>query len=67
MMDMAQKRKRMTNEIEIAKLEQVIYDPETGELYLKMKVVDPTMKQLILKNSWENNIDAKLVVEKKGE
>jgi hypothetical protein len=60
-------RRKMLNEIEIAKLEQVIYDSKTGELYLKMKVIDPAMKQLILKNSWENNIDAKLVVEKKGE
>lgn len=53
------------NNIEIAKLEQVIYDSETGELYLKMKVVDPATKQMILKNSWENNLKAKLVIEEK--
>jgi len=55
----------MAIEIEIAKLCQVIYDPDTGDLYLKMKVVDPAMKQIILRNSWENNIDAKLVIEEK--
>ena len=55
----------MAIEIKIAELHQVIYDPETGDLYLKMKVVDPAMKQIILRNSWENNIDAKLVIEEK--
>lgn len=55
----------LAHEIEIAELHQVIYDPETGDLYLKMKIIDPAMKQLILRNSWENNISAKLVIEKK--
>lgn len=55
----------MTVEIEIARLHQVIYDSETGDLYLKMKVVDPATKQLILRNSWENNLEARLVIEEK--
>jgi hypothetical protein len=51
------------NEIEIAKIYNVMYDEETGELYLKFKVIDPVWKQKILRE-WMD-LELKLVVEEK--
>lgn len=48
-------------ETEIAELYTVIYDSETGELFLKFKVVDPVWRQKILRE-WED-YKFKLIVE----
>ena len=50
-------------DIKIAKLMNVKYDNETGEMYLEMKVIDPVWKQKLLK-SWQE-LNVKLVVEEK--
>lgn len=51
------------NETEIAELYTVTYDKNTGDLFLKMKVIDPVWKQKILRN-WQD-LKVKLVVEEK--
>jgi hypothetical protein len=51
------------NDIEIAELQTVIYDDETGEVFLRMKVTDPVWRQKILRNWQELNV--RLVVEEK--
>ena len=45
----------MTNEVDIAEIHNIIYDDETGDLYLKFKVTDPVWKQKILREGqdWE--------------
>lgn len=48
-------------ETEIAELYTVIYDPDTGELFLKFKVVDPVWRQKILRE-WED-YRFKLIIE----
>lgn len=48
-------------ETEIAELYTVIYDSETGELFLKFKVVDPVWRQKILRE-WED-YKFKLIIE----
>ena len=50
-------------EIEIAKIYNVMYDEDTGELYLKFKVTDPVWKQKILRE-WMD-LELKLVIEEK--
>jgi len=52
---------KMPNDIEIAILQNIIYDQKTGNLYLKMKVTDPVWKQKILR-SWQD-LNVKLVIE----
>jgi len=53
------------NEVDVAEIFNFIYDEETGDLYLKFKVVDPVWKQKILRewNKWV----FKLVIEEKNE
>lgn len=48
-------------ETEIAELYTVIYDSDTGELFLKFKVVDPVWRQKILRE-WED-YRFKLIIE----
>jgi hypothetical protein len=51
------------NEVEIAKLQTVIYDDETGDVFLKMKVTDPVWRQKILRR-WQD-LNVKLIIEEK--
>ena len=37
------------NEVDVAEIFNYIYDEETGDLYLKFKVIDPVWKQKILR------------------
>ncbi len=53
----------MTNELEIAELQTVSYDNETGDVFIKMKITDPVWRQKILR-SWQN-LKVKLIVEEK--
>ena len=55
--------KKAPNDVEIAELYTVIYDDETGDVFLKMKVIDPVWRQKILRN-WQD-LDVKLIVEEK--
>jgi len=51
--------------IKIAKLMNVKYNSETGEMFLEMKVIDPVWKQKLL-NNWQE-LNVKLVVEEENE
>jgi len=48
---------------EIAKLLNVTYDTDTGQVFLKMEVIDPVWKQKILRE-WQT-AEVKLVIEEK--
>jgi len=52
---------RKTMEVKIAKLMNVKYNSETGEMFLEMKVTDPVWKQKLLKEWQELNV--KLVID----
>ena len=41
-------RSKMATEKEIAKLINVIYDNETGDVFIRIKITDPAYKQKIL-------------------
>lgn len=64
-MDMESWRMKSPNDVEIAELYTVIYDEETGDVFLKMKVIDPVWRQKILR-SWQD-LSVKLVVEDKND
>jgi len=51
-------------EIEIAKLFNISYNNETGEMFLKFQVVDPVWKQKILRE--QNDVEIKLVINTKS-
>lgn len=53
------------NDVEIAEIFNVSYDKETGDLFLKFKVIDPVWKQKILRE-WLK-LKFKLVIEKDEE
>ena len=51
--------------VNIAKLLNVTYDTDTGQVFLQMEVTDPVWKQKILRE-WQD-LDVSLVVEDKKE
>jgi hypothetical protein len=52
-------------QVQIAKLLNVTYDTDTGDVYLEMKVTDPVWRTRFLRE-WQN-LEVKLVVEEKKE
>lgn len=54
----------MNDEIDVAEIFNFIYDEDSGDLYLKFKVIDPVWKQKILRE-WGKWI-FKLVIEEKN-
>lgn len=49
--------------IDIARLMNVTYDDETGQVFITMEVTDPVWRQKILRE-W-SNLEVRLVVEEK--
>ena len=56
-------QKSENDNIEIAELYTVTYDKETGDVFLKMKVIDPVWRQRLLRD-WQD-LNVKLIVEEK--
>ena len=52
-----------SQEVDIARMMNVTYDNETGQVFITMEVTDPVWRQRLMRD-WEN-LEVKLVVEEK--